>query len=134
MKKLISLFVLFVATAAVAGDSPYIPHDGERARWTLSDMRNWKIALEAYKTDYNTYPETENVFDALQPVYINNLPKNDAWGRPYRYEKTAEGFRVVSAGTDGKFDRDSWSVGGKQTSGDADAVVTHEGKYFFRWW
>jgi hypothetical protein len=131
------LAVAAFAGVSLAADAPYVPSDAERARWTMQDIRSWKIALEAYKVDYNKFPEAttlEGAAAAIQGVYINTVPMHDAWGRPFAFERTAEGFRVVSAGADGKFDRESWSQTGKQPSLDADAVVTEQGKFWARWW
>jgi hypothetical protein len=129
---------LFVAaTVAAAADSPYVPSDAERARWTLQDMRSWRIALDAYKIDHKAYPAATTLDEAraaVQGIYIKSVPMHDAWGRPYLYEKTETGFRLVSAGADGKFDKSSWTTPGPQGSLHADAVMTEEGKFWFRSW
>ena len=139
MKTIIFSIVALVVSAVVlsAADSAYIPTDAERARWTLHDMRSWKIALEAYKIDHKEYPAANNLEEAraaVEPVYIKKVPMTDAWGRPYLFERTESGFRIVSSGADGKFDRDSWSTPGQQTSVNADAVINEQGKFWFRSW
>ena len=140
MKKAIHLAIvlmIFTATMARSADGPYIPSDAERARWTLFDMRSWKLAIAAYKQDHGSYPAAttlEEVRAAVEPVYIAKAPMVDAWGRPYRYELTKSGFRLVSAGADGKFDASSWDAPGQQSSLDADAVVTEQGQFWTRSW
>lgn len=127
---LITALVLFLLAA-------YNPSDAERARWTMSDMVSWKITIEAYAKDHGSYPEAatlEQLRDAVQPIYISHAPMVDAWGNPYRYERHATGFRVVSAGADGRFEAATWTTGAKKLPYDADAVVTNEGRWLFRSW
>lgn len=138
MKRTLLTFILFLAAAAAWAGDPYIPTDAERANWTLADMRTWHTALDAYAVDHNTYPDAktlEELRDAVQPMYIAHAPMHDAWGNPYHYEKDpVVGFRLVSSGADGKFDPQSWTVGGKRSSYDDDAVVTAKDRFWFRWW
>lgn len=125
-----------LAAADMAG--PYIPTDAERARWTMFDMNSWKVALAAYKLDHGNYPAAgslEEARGAIEPVYIVHAAMNDAWGNPYRYEVDGKGgFRIVSAGADGKFEPASWSTGGHTKSFSDDVVATGEGKWLFRLW
>ena len=140
MKRTIFLAIVLLtltATTARPADRPYIPSDAERARWTLFDMRSWKLAIAAYKQDHGSYPAAktlEEVRAAVEPAYIAKAPMVDAWGRAYRYELTASGFRLVSAGADGKFDPSTWDAQGKLSSLDADAVVTEQGQFWTRSW
>ena len=135
MKRLIP-FVFLVATAALAADS-YYPTDAERARWTMQDMMSWKTVFEAYKTDHNAYPVVSTVEEARaagEPIYIKHAPMNDAWGRPYRIESDGKTYKIVSAGADGIFKPETWTTGGTVSSFDDDAVVTNEGRWWFRKW
>jgi Type II secretion system (T2SS), protein G len=139
MKKAILLAIVLLALTRTAcpADGPYIPSDAERARWTLFDMRSWKLAIAAYKQDHGSYPAArtlEEVRAAVEPAYIAKAPMVDAWGRPYRYELTRSGFRLVSAGADGKFDPSTWDWQGQLSSLDADAVVTEQGQFWTRSW
>ena len=128
---LITALVLFLLAA-------YNPSDAERARWTMGDMVSWKICVDAYAKDHGgAYPEAttlEQLRDAVQPIYIRHAPMVDAWGNPYRYERTEKGYRLSSAGSDGKFDAASWATAAKQLPFDADAVVTNEGRWLVRSW
>jgi hypothetical protein len=127
-----------VITALLLSAALYIPTDAERARWTLSDMMSWRIAIEAYATDFGVYPAVttlEELRDAVQPRYILHAPMHDAWGNPYRYERDEKiGYRLISAGADGKFDPATWTAGGKRASFDDDAVVTPKERFWFRSW
>ena len=136
MKRLILGVVALLPLALLAAD-PYIPTDAERARWTMHDMQSWRICFAAYKQDHSAYPEAKSAEAAkalFEPIYIQHLPMTDAWGNAYDVKSDAAGFRVVSAGADGKFDRSTWSAEGKQSSFDADAVATNDGRWLFRSW
>lgn len=128
---------MLLSAGAVSGGSPYVPTDAERARWTLQDMMSWKTALEAYKSDHGAYPDAADANAAraaVQPAYIAHLPMNDAWGRVYRFEKTTDGFRLISPGANGSFEPDTWTTGGKSDDFAADAVVTSSQRWWFRSW
>lgn len=136
-KTLLALMVAMIVAPLLAADGPYLPTDAERARWTMLDMASWRTCFLAYKSDHGKYPDLKSVADAkaaFEPIYILHLPETDAWGRPYAVESSANGFTVASAGTDGKFDRKSWSAGGQLQSFDEDAVATQEGRWLFRHW
>jgi len=123
--------------AAIGLMAAYIPTDAERARWTMQDMMSWKTVFDAYYTDHKEYPHVSSVAEAraiAEPVYIKAAPLNDAWGHPYRIEADGKTFRVVSAGADGVFKPESWTTGGTLESFNDDAVVTNEGRWWFRRW
>ncbi|HYM61086.1 MAG TPA: type II secretion system protein GspG [Thermoanaerobaculia bacterium] len=141
MNRHITLFFLLFAivpSVVTRAAGPYVPTDAERARWTMHDMRSWQIALGAYKLDHGSFPDAktlEQARDAVQPVYIAHAPMHDAWGNAYRYESDAkDGFRIVSAGADGKFQPETWSTGGRTASWADDAVITGSGRWLFRMW
>ncbi|HUP44420.1 MAG TPA: type II secretion system protein GspG [Thermoanaerobaculia bacterium] len=138
MKRIIIVTVVVSLIAAVAyGGSPYMPTDAERARWTLHDMKSWKIALEAYRQDNGSYPAGATLQDAAVAVegkYISTVPMHDAWGRAYVYESTNSGFILASAGADGRFDRSSWATAGQLDSLEGDAVITEQGRFWLRSW
>jgi hypothetical protein len=121
--------ILFLAAAT------YHPTDAERARWTYFDMGSIATCLEAYASDHNAYPDVSDI-DALrplvQPLYVVNLPTHDAWGNPYRIESTAKGYRIISAGSDGKFDESTWTTAAKDLPTSADAVYEN-GKFIRKW-
>lgn len=136
MRSLALTFLALAFAASMSAVEPYLPTDAERARWTMSDLTNWSIALEAYKTDYNHYPagDAEEIRKAVEPVYINRLPMNDAWGHAYRVESDGKTYRVVSAGRDGKFDERSWSEAAHDLGYDEDAVAASGARWLLRSW
>jgi len=133
----IAVVVALIVSPLLAADGPYSPTNAERARWTMHDMTSWRTCFDAYKLDHGKYPEVttaEEARAAFEPVYVVHLPMTDAWGRAYAVESDGSKYAVASAGTDGKFDRQSWSTGGALKSFDEDAVVTNEGRWLFRHW
>jgi len=135
-KALVALMVAVIATPLFAANL-YAPSDAERARWTMGDMVSWRICFNAYKQDHGKYPEVKSVEEAkaaFEPVYIAHLPMTDAWGNAYAVQSDANSFTVVSAGSDGKLDKHSWSAAGTLNSFDEDAVATNEGRWLLRHW
>jgi len=136
-KTLLAVMVALIVSPLLAASGPYIPTDAERARWTMHDMASWRICFDAYKLDHGKYPEVKSAEEAkaaFEPVYVAHLPMTDAWGRAYAVQSSATTYGVVSAGADGKFDKQSWSTGGTLQSFDEDAVASNEGRWLFRHW
>lgn len=81
---------------------------------TMADIRSLATAIEAYATDYNTYPpygaSLDDVEALVSPTYIREVPKADGWSRPIRYHcLDAQGdqcleYAFQSAGKDGIFE------------------------------
>lgn len=92
--------------------------DEKRRPWkpTMKDMRAINVAIGEYwkQRDDSSFPlgNFESLKDALVPKYASELPANDMWGTPYGYVASADGqhFRIVSAGSDRKFERDSLRI------------------------
>ncbi len=127
MQVILFIVSLILSLAVCGGETPR--NDAERAQATATEMQMWRIALNAWKLDHHTYPagDVDAARAAVEPVYINRALTRDAWGNPYRYEATKEGFRLISAGADGKFEPESWSNSGDLTSLSDDAVMTQSG-------
>jgi hypothetical protein len=133
-----ALLGLVTVGSLVAGSSArrYDATDAERARWTYHDMRSISIAFESYKKDHGRYPEAASLEDLRQPLapYVRALPTHDAWGTEFRLTcRHGEGFQVVSAGSDGRFEEASWTSGGEQHDFASDAVL-EAGYRFVRSW
>jgi hypothetical protein len=136
-KTLIALMFAAIAMPLISADGPYIPTNSERANWTMWDMRTWRTCFDAYASDHHQYPEVKSAEEAralFEPIYVLHLPMTDAWGRLYAVESDAKGYKVVSSGADGKFDRTTWSTGGELKSFDDDAVAAQDGRGLFRHW
>ncbi|MBV8517485.1 MAG: type II secretion system protein GspG [Acidobacteria bacterium] len=99
--------------------------------FTLSDMRSVQMAVDAYWADHNAYPVAATMAElqhALEPVYIAHLPAKDFWGTEFRYVVARDGksYRLVSAGSDRKFDESSWSAYGLTSASSDDAVLASD--------
>ena len=88
--------------------------DQARVTAAQSDLRNLANALDIYRLDNYQYPSTDQGLEALvsEPSgfpeprnynpegYLKNMP-SDPWGSPYVYERTGNGFALMSLGADG---------------------------------
>ncbi len=86
---------------------------------SMSDMRAVATAIESYAVDNNYYPagtcnpglftggtaQALNLssFTVLQPTYIAQVPRQDGWGRFFRYlaGNNLNDYRLESTGRDG---------------------------------
>ena len=93
--------------------------DEKKRPWkrTMSDIRTLATAIETYsidRLDTEGYPlaDYESLKGLLVPDFIKTMPAKDAWGSPYAYVVSPDGqhYRIVSAGSDLKFERDSLRV------------------------
>jgi hypothetical protein len=133
-----ALLALASIASPLAGGTAkrYDPTDAERARWTYHDMRSIAIAFESYEQDHGQYPEATRLEDLREPLarYIRALPTHDAWGTPFRLTcNHGEGFQVVSAGSDRRFEETTSAASGEQPSFASDAVL-EAGFRFVRSW
>jgi general secretion pathway protein G len=88
--------------------------DQARVTAAETDLRSIGAALDLYRLDNFQYPSTEQGLEALvskpsgypEPKnynpdgYIKSLPA-DPWGSPYVYEKSGNGYSLLSLGADG---------------------------------
>ena len=72
------------------------------------------LACESYEMMADEYPETVDVGEFTQ--FIEGETLADEWGTEIKYERTLDGYFVVSAGADKKFDTiDDIKLTSKQT-------------------
>jgi len=112
-----------------ASTERYLAETKERnlANRTRNDFRGLGFALKAYFADHNSYPRAQSedeLAGLLSPKYIASVPKQDAWGHSIQYHVSGDGqhYRIVSAGTDGKFSPES-----EQEQGDD--IVFSDGQF-----
>jgi hypothetical protein len=79
-------------------------YQGGLADRTKGDMHAIAAALAARHIDAGDYPQVydlDALAAALQPAYIRQMPRSDAWGNPLSYRGTGDGFVLTSMGSDG---------------------------------
>ena len=142
MKRLVQSFILILTivigstTAGILDRQPGIVDDVYHAMTTVRDMYSLGIALEAYHIDNSRYPDVDSV-EELRPLlegrYVPEMTGSDAWGKPFKYVPAADGqgYRVVSAGSDGRFDERSWTEPGVFRDSEEDAVFA--GRFIRKW-
>ena len=86
--------------------------DRGKQKRTMADIRSIATAVESYAIDNNRYPATEGwqsvriLKEALEPLYIRQLPLVDGWGRGIMVLSDNENYTIVSTGKDGASDGD----------------------------
>ena len=100
-------------TAALHGLGGAAEARNEQARQTASIIRSIAVACEGFSHDTDFYPgptegwvTVESIAGFLEPVYIGDLPRIDAWSQPILYWSDGRSYRIVSLGADGRMDRD----------------------------
>ncbi len=72
--------------------------DRARQRRTMADMRTISTANGAYRVDEGVYV---SALSELQPVYLQVVPTNDAWGNALDYSLSSGSYVLQSFGSDG---------------------------------
>ncbi len=93
---------------------------------TIADMRSIASAIEAYKTEHNSFPpgnDSSALEATLVPKYIKLVPRTDGWAHPWRYEcwsasgtETCDSYALGSPAKDGIFEADSLRSYGPSTA------------------
>lgn len=132
------LFILAILTRVSFAQAGEVEN---QARYTMGAMRTIGLAISAYVTDHGDVPDANSV-EALRPlltpVYLKTLPATDGWQTPLHYVRTgANSCRIVSAGSDKRFEERSWGTPEQSPDFTADAVFevsSQAGGTFTRSW
>ena len=79
--------------------------DAEKTERARADLASLAAGTEAYRRDRGFYPEADTVaalVDKITPRYLARVVRQDPWNQPYFGQVTAGGFRLGSAGPDGR--------------------------------
>jgi hypothetical protein len=112
MSKLLNALLCVVLAAVLVPAHAAEPSRQEKK--TLSDLRSIASALETYAIDDFVYPDAATLDELaakLAPKFIPSLPRVDGWGNEYVYVSDTATYRMVSAGPDGTFAKDSRRLG-----------------------
>lgn len=77
----------------------------EKARRTTALLSKFAEGLTAYQRDLGQYAVTDKIdelLDYLSPRYIPLPSRFDLWGKELKYKGSQTGYRLASAGPDGK--------------------------------
>ncbi len=77
----------------------------EKTDRTRADLNSLKTAIETFKKERGRLVPAANIVeltDALAPTYMASVIRLDAWGHELIYAVTPQGYRLSSAGPDGK--------------------------------
>jgi len=137
MKALVVAVSLLVAVPSFAAPkSNPVVDQWWLAVHSLAGARSLATAVEAYKIDHQRYPAAKNAEElraSIEPTYIGTAPTTDAWGTPILYRVSDDGrsYVIASAGSDRKFDEDSWTAG--FTTSSKDDLVLKSGGFTREW-
>ncbi len=113
--------------------------DRGKQKRTMADIRSMATAIESYAIDNNSYPTTEGwqspeaLKEALEPVYIRQLPLVDGWENAILVLSDGENYTLVSQGKDGASDGD-WA--GEFAAGPFDSFthdIVFQNGQFVKW-
>jgi len=119
--------------AAMAIPSLLVAVDRGKARETLEDIQSIASACEEFSGDTRSYPGPTDgwvpvgkMSAFLEPIYIGEMPRTDAWDNPILYWSDGVSYRILSTGVDGRMDRDWMDVTEPTLSSDevGDILVT----------
>ncbi len=77
----------------------------EKARRTTALLQKLAEGLTAYQKERGQFAATDEItelLDYLSPRYLSAAPRFDLWGKQFEYRGSASGYRLSSAGPDGK--------------------------------
>lgn len=114
---------------------------------TMADIRNLGTAVVSFSVDEGGPPPAgsiEELAGLLVPLYIREVPMNDGWGRPLRYEcwngepgaETCAHFALASAGRDGEWEYASlrdYAPPEPFSANDYDRDIVYGDGFFIRW-
>ena len=109
LEYLLALPAVGVAGTAAAVAVPNLMRAADQAKQnaTMADMRRIQTAIEMYIAENGKPPEGDSFDDlarALEPAYIQALPRKDGWGKEFHYRPgPLETYALGSAGRDGVF-------------------------------
>ena len=81
----------------------------EKTLRTAADLRTVVTALEAFHRERGFYVAADTgaaLVDNLAPRFLGSIIRLDAWSHEFQYNGTAERYRLMSLGPDGKPDTD----------------------------
>ena len=82
-------------------DSKGTTKDIVNAHITRTGLKNVKIALSLYRTEFGEYPVTLDELLMRKGISERSIIE-DAWGRTYYYVKIEDTYSLFSKGRDGK--------------------------------
>ena len=77
----------------------------EKARRTTALLQQLSDGLAAYQKERGQFAVADEIaalLDFLSPRYLSVAPRFDLWGKEFEYKGSTTGYRLSSAGPDGK--------------------------------
>lgn len=126
--------LLFTILLAVASAPAQAKSTDTPASDTLRDMWSVNTSIDAYRFYNGALPgPTDGFADAeflrpfVEPVYIRQLPAEDAWGRTFGYFSEGGSYMLVSYGQDGLPDHFYENIDASALQDGGDDIVVIDG-------
>ncbi|MBN2323893.1 MAG: type II secretion system protein GspG [Spirochaetes bacterium] len=96
----ILLFLLLAIAIQSSCNSKGTTKDIVNAHITRESIKNAQLALELYRREFGSYPETLDELLSRKNITERSIIE-DAWGRTYHYVKIGDTYELFSVGRDG---------------------------------
>jgi hypothetical protein len=83
----------------LAQSHPYVDLAWETQ--SLANLRRLATAVEVWSAEHDGYPDS--LEEIAEPLDLHPQALLDGWGEPIRYQRTGEGYRLRSGGSDRAF-------------------------------
>jgi hypothetical protein len=92
---------IILCCSTLCCESRKTPTDSINSLITRDGLKTMSLALKLYKRESGEYPETLDELFKKKDIQDKDILE-DAWGRPYYYEKLSAHYVLFSSGKDGK--------------------------------
>lgn len=105
--ELLIVMIIIGLLASLVGPAMFGRVDSSRVTTAEAQMKLLQTALDTYRLDMGTYPEDlEQLRESDKrlwkgPYFPKEIPL-DPWENPYVYERTDDGYKLLSLGADGE--------------------------------
>jgi len=97
----ILLFLSLALPVQSSCNSKGTTKDTVNAHITRESLKNVQLALELYKREFGSFPETLDELLSRKNITERSIIE-DAWGRTYHYVKIGDAYELFSTGRDGR--------------------------------
>ncbi len=100
--ELLVTLVIIGVLAAIVVPAALNGLDKSRQKRTMADLRLLGSGIETYSIDHGSYPVGDlSALDVLEPGYMDDLVRVDAWNHDLIYEGVSAEYTIGSPGKDG---------------------------------
>jgi len=130
----LALLALVFCIPALAGEAAAPAAEIEKVLENARKIYELAARIEKYRTEHGSLPAGRSARDVVRVFGggegLQEYFATDAWGTPYRVmvDMPPSRYSIISAGSDGRFDSDSWSIA-KKSESPSDDTVLEDGRF-----